>query len=233
MENSQRVQHESPKTATPALNSTAAKRKHSPGLDFCLRLIAYHPWLLVVGLLVTFAGSAYLAIRSLGHVENIEEPKVSITEQAEREAEMVEPIPSPPLENTNPLPFWLVIGIAMSCAGGCLVIFRWLNRPPIRVKNQKQVNRYQARLLKRQQQPESNIFVQPRGLSEPRALKNPPIFVTPPMKRQLSPKPRTAKSMVTILPPQQNQSFHSRGESLADSLDIRKQISASHFLRKS
>ncbi|NJM21610.1 MAG: hypothetical protein HC907_24310 [Richelia sp. SM1_7_0] len=178
MENSQKVQQELPETDSPTPDSKTLKSKHSPALDIVLRLIAYHPWLLVVGLLVTFAGSAYFAVRSLGYVENIEVQKTEATEQIEVEAEIVEPISSPPvMENANPLPFWMILGIAMSCAGGSLFIFRWLNRSKIPQKNQKQVNRYQARLLQRQQEPsESNIFPQPRGISEPRALKNPPIF---------------------------------------------------------
>ncbi len=233
MENSQRVQQELPETDTPTPDSTIAKSKHSPALDIFLRLIAYHPWLLVVGLLVTFAGSAYFAVRSLGYVENIEAQKTSTTEQTEVEAEIVEPISSPPVENANPLPFWMILGIAMSCAGGSLFIFRWLNRSTIPQKKQKQVNRYQARLLQRQEPSEPNTFPQPRGLSEPRVLKNPPVFVPPPTKKQFSSTPRKSKSMVTILPPQQNKSFHPRRESLADSLDIRKQSSASNFLRKS
>jgi hypothetical protein len=234
MENSQRVHQELAGSETPTPDSTIAKSKHSPALDFFLRLITYHPWLLVVGLLVTFAGSAYFAVRSLGYVENIEEQKTSATEQTEVEAEIVKPISSPPIENANPLPFWMVLGIAVSCAGGSLLVFRLLNRSRIPQKNQKQVNRYQARLLQRQQEPsESNIFPQPRGLSEPRALKNPPVFVPPPTKKQFSSKPRKSKSMVTILPSQHNKSFNPRKESLADSLDIRKQNYPSNFLRKS
>ncbi|PAX52706.1 hypothetical protein [Brunnivagina elsteri] len=233
MENNQKIEQELPKTNTPTSDSTIAKSKHSPALDIFLRLIAYHPWLLVVGLLVTFAGSAYFAVRSLGYVENIEAQKTPTTEQPEVEAEIVEPISSLSVDNENPLPFWMILAIAMSCAGGSLFVFRWLNRSTIPQKKQKQVNRYQARLSQRQEPLEPNTFPQPRGLSEPRALKNPPVFVPPPTKRQFSSKPRKSKSMVTILPLQQNKQFNPRKESLADSLDIRKQGSASNFPRQS
>jgi hypothetical protein len=232
MENNQRIQQELPKTDTSTSDSTITKSKHSLALDIFLRLIAHHPWLLVVGLLVTFAGSAYFAVRSLGYVENIEVQKTSTTEQSEVEAEIVEPISSPSVESANPLPFWMILGIGMSCAGGSLFIFRWLNRSTIPQKNQKQVNRYQARLSQRQEPSEANIFPQPRGLSEPRALKNPPVFVPPPTKRQFSSTSQKSKSMVTILPPQQNKQFNPHKESLADSLDIRKQGSASNFPRQ-
>jgi hypothetical protein len=222
MENSQRVEPESPEPA-PAPEQTTAKPKHNSPWSFCLRLIAYYPWLLVVALLAGFAGSAAISLYSLGFVGRVEQQPPA-TQQALSEVEVVEPI-SPPAEKTNPLPLWMVIAIALSCAGGCLLIFRFLNRAAVPHKNIKR-NRYLARLVERDQQPP------PRAFTEPRPLKNPPVFV-PPQPRMPIPSPsRKTKTVVTILPPAPSKPIITRKESLADSLDLRKQSSLAAILRK-
>jgi hypothetical protein len=220
MENSQ-IEPESPEPA-PAPEQTTPKPKHNSPWSFCLRLIAYYPWLLVVALLAGFAGSAAISLYSLGFVGRVEQQPPA-TQQAE--VEIVEPI-SPPVENTNPLPLWMVIAIAFSCAGGCLLIFRFLNRAAVPHKNLKR-NRYLARQVERDQQPP-----QPRAFTQPRPLKNPPVFV-PPQPRMPIPSPyRKTKAIVTILPPAPSKPTITRKESLADSLDLRKQSPLSSILRK-
>lgn len=232
MNKSQRVQQEVPNAEVPSPNSKETKSKLNPALDFFLRLIAYHPWLLVVALLATFAGSAVLAVYSLGYAGRVEKIEPSSTEQTETEVEVVEPLP-PATTSNNPLPLWMVFGIAISCAGGCLVIVRWLNRGTNPQSSQKQINRYQKRQAQRRYQAsEINTFNQPRGFIEPRVLKNPPIFVPPASKALISPPVRKNKTMVTILPSPQKTYFRSGNESLADSLDLRKQSSVSTILRK-
>ncbi len=221
MENSQTVEPELPEPATPTPEKTTAKSKHNSPWSFFIRLIAYHPWLLVVALLAAFAGSAAIALYSLGFVGRVEQTQ--LTEQTE--VEIVKP-PNAPAENTNPLPLWMVIAIALSCAGGCLLIFRWLNRAAVPQKSQKR-NRYQARQAKRNQPPppEKSAF------TEPRAIKNPPVFVLPQPRMPIPTTSRKTKTVVTILPPAPSKPLTTRKETLADSLDLRKQSSLSAILR--
>ncbi len=222
MENSQRVEPELPEPATPTSEKTTAKLKHNSPWSFFIRLIAYHPWLLIVALLAAFASSAALALYSLGFVGRVEQSQ--LTEQIE--VEVVEPS-NPPAESTNPLPLWMVIAIALSCAGGCLFIFRWLNRAAVPQKNQKR-NRYQARQAKRNQPPPP----QRSAFTEPRAIKNPPVFVPPQPRMPIPATSRRPKTVVTILPPAPTKPLRTRKETLADSLDLRKQSSLSSILRK-
>ncbi len=226
MENSQRVEPELPEPATPAPEEIIVRPKHNSPWGFFLRLIAYHPWLLVVALLAAFAGSAVISLHSLGFVGRVEQQSPATQEaEAEAEVEVVEPI-SPPSENNSALPLWMVVAIALGCAGGCLLIFRFLNRATVPHKSLKR-NRYLARLVERDQQPP-----QPRAFTEPRPLKNFPVFV-PPQPRMPIPSPyRKTKAIVTILPPAPSKPLITRKESLADSLDLRKESSLSTILRK-
>jgi hypothetical protein len=224
MENSQRVEPELPEPAAPAPEETTAKSKYNSPWNFFLRLIAYHPWLLVVALLAAFAGSAAISLYSLGFFGLVEQ-QLPATQQALSEVEVVEPI-SPPAENANPLPLWVVVAIALSCAGGCLFIFRFLNRAAVPHKNLKR-NRYLARQVERNQQPS-----EPRAFTEPRPLKNPPVFVLPQPRMPIPTTYKKTKAVVTILPPAPTKPFITRKESLADSLDLRKQSSLSSILRK-
>lgn len=222
MENSQRVEPESPEPAAPAPEQITAKPKHNSPWSFFLRLIAYHPWLLVVALLAAFAGSAAISLYSLGFVGRAQQQPPA-TQQTE--VEVVEP-QNPPVENTSPLPLSMVIAIALSCAGGCLLIVRFLNRAAVPHKNLKR-NRYLARQVERDQQPPK-----PRAFTEPRPLKNPPVFVPPQPRMPIASASRKTKTMVTILPPAPSKPLITRKESLADSLDLRKQSSLSAILRK-
>jgi hypothetical protein len=223
MENSQRVEPELPeKIATPAPEQTKAKSKYNSPWSFLLHLIAYYPWLLIVALLATFAGSAAISLYSLGFVGRVEQQSPT-AEKAE--VEIVEPI-TPPAENTSALPSWMVFAIAFSCAGGCLFIFRFLNRTAVPHKNLKR-NRHLARQTERNQQPP-----QPRAFTEPRPLKNPPIFVPPQPRMPIPSTYRKTKAAVTILPPASTRPFIPRKDSLADSLDLRKQSPLSSILRK-
>jgi hypothetical protein len=223
MENSQRVQPKESEAGTPAENVPERKPKktvipkHNPALNFSLRLIAYHPWLLVVALLSLFAAGAVLAVYSLGYAGRIEEAQSSdATEQVE--VEIVRPTESAPAEANNPFPLWVVIAIALSCGGGCLVIFRWLNNSTLPKKSQKRVNRYEERLAQRRYQ------------TEPQALKNPPVFV-PPTSKNAPDTTRKTNTTVTILPPNSN-GLGIQQEPLVQPAEARKQNPISFVVRK-
>ncbi|BAZ17945.1 hypothetical protein NIES4071_98260 [Calothrix sp. NIES-4071] len=224
MENSQRVQQENSEAGTPApehkpeYKPETVKSKHKSALRFFLRLIAFHPWLLVVALLGLFAGSAVLAVYSLGYAGRIEELHSNTTE--EPEVDIVRPINSASSdENNNPFPLWVVIAIALSCGGGCLVISRWLNGSTLSKKSQKRVNRYEVRLAQRR-----------NYQTEPLAPKKPPVFVPPKTSTQ-TPTTRKANTTVTILPPQSN-SLGIRQEPLVQPVEARKQNPISFVVRK-
>lgn len=87
-------------------------------------LLVKYPWLLFVGL---FALS--LAVGSFGYYE-----LCYIGDVPKKEPETQSKVVSAELVKTsvdtgNATPSWLIIAIALSCAAGCLVIFRLLKLP--------------------------------------------------------------------------------------------------------
>jgi hypothetical protein len=220
MENSQSVQHQASQEKAP-ITESGSKSRQIGSWNVLIHLFAHYPWLLLIGLLAMFLGSATLAIYSLGSVGEVERE-----EPETLQAEVAQPI-KVPSETTNPTPLWMVAAIALSCASGCFIIFRLLNKSTKHQKIQKQINRYQTRVTQRRK---------PRV--EPRPLKNPPVFVPPPPVIQpviqTVPIPPKTKPMVTVLPPEQNLRLdkNKNKESLADMMDIRKQSSLSAILRK-
>ncbi|MGI8504038.1 MAG: hypothetical protein ACR2LR_23325 [Hassallia sp.] len=214
MENSQNVQQESTEATPLTADKVNRKSKSTNNFMLVIHLLARYPWLLLVGLLGMFLGSATLAVYSLGYAGRVE-PEEPETIQAE----VAQPI-NTPSETSNPTPLWMVAAIALSCASGCLIIFRLLNRPTQRQKDQKRINRYEARLARRPQK------------LEPRPPDNPPVFVPPSQSMSFVPVPSKTKPMVTVLPPEHTIPFDKSKESLADMLDIRKQSSLSAILRK-
>ncbi len=226
MENSQRVQQETSDAGTPAPENAPEHKpektvvsKHKSALGFFIRLIAYHPWLLVVALLSLFAGGAVLSVYSLGYAGRIEESQTNdMTEQAE--VEIVESSSSPITEKSSQFPIWVVMAIALSCGGGCLVIFRWLNSSKLSSKNQKRVNRYEERIAQRR-------YYQ----TEPQAPKKPPVFVPPKTSTHGPPTTRKTNTTVTILPPHNN-SLGIHQEPLAQPVEARKQNPISFVVRK-
>ncbi len=211
MENSQNVQQAPTQAQALTADTVKSKSKSISSLNVLIHLLARYPWLLLVGLLGMFIGSATVAVYSLGYVGRVE-PEEPETIQAE----VAQPINTPP-QTSNPTPLWMVAAIALSCASGCLIIFRLLNRPTQRQKDQKH-NRYQARLGRRRHQK-----------LEPPRPKNTPEFVPPPESQPVVPK---TIPVVTVLPPEHSLPFDKSKESLADMLDIRKQNSLSAILRK-
>ncbi|MBW4450301.1 MAG: hypothetical protein KME38_26610 [Spirirestis rafaelensis WJT71-NPBG6] len=214
MENSQNVQQEPTQATALRADKVKSKSKSVGNLMLLIHLLARYPWLLLVGLLGMFLGSATLAVYSLGYAGRVE------PEEAETiQAEVAQPI-NTPSQTSNPTPLWMVAAIALSCASGCLIIFRFLNRPTQRQKDQKQ-NRYEARLARRRHQK-----------LEPHPPENAAVFVPPSPNMSFVPAPSKTKPMVTVLPPEHTIPFDKSQESLADMLDIRKQSSLSAILRK-
>jgi hypothetical protein len=215
METSQNVQYEPDQVRTLAPEKIKGQLSLTPGSNALVYLLTHYPWLLLTGLLAFFLGSATFAVFSLGNVGRVEQKEL---EKIPTVAE--EPI-KPPSEHTSPTPLWLVVAIALCCASGCFVILRLVNRPEEQQKVKKRINRYQARATQhRYQRP------------EPRAPKNPPMFVPQQPLTSLAPILPKPKRMVTVLPPEQSIYLDKHKESLADMLDIRKQSSLSSILRK-
>jgi hypothetical protein len=216
MEEKQIAQQESPEISAPDMATTETKPNAT--LDFLQRLVIYCPWLLVILLLGLFIGGGVMSLYSLGHVEKLEQKQISETPET---VEVVAPITSTP-EESQPLPLWMVGAIALSCASGCVVILRILNRPVNVQTTHQHVNRYQARLAQRRQQDiETN-------LSKNTLVITPPSESKPPTSPKLIKK---TKKMVTIIPSTPNEVL-GRKESLADSMDIRKENSLSSMLHK-
>ncbi|MFH7028175.1 MAG: hypothetical protein ACHBN1_22915 [Heteroscytonema crispum UTEX LB 1556] len=219
MENNQSVQHQPSQEKAAIAESRNSKSRQIGSWNVLIHLFAHYPWLLLVGLLAMFIGSATLAVYSLGNVGQIEREEA---ETLQAEVEVPQPI-KVPAQTTNPTPLWMVAAIALSCASGCFIIFRLLNSTPRHQKVEKHINRHQARVSQRR-----------KLRVETYPLKNPPVFVPPqPVKQTVAVPPQTTP-MVTVLPPEQNLHLDKDKdkESLADMMDIRKQSSLSAILRK-
>ena len=215
MENTQNVQEQPsvPKAPTSAPENSKSQQTDSRNL---IHVLMHHPWLLVIGLLAIFLGGGVLSLYSLGYVGFVQQAK---PEEEALQAEVVQPT-NTESETTNPISLWMVAAIALSCASGCLIIFRWLNRPAQHQKVRKQINRYQERLAKRRP---------PTAKSLP--PKKPQVFLPPqPQKPALT--SAETKPVVTVLPPEQSFTGGKSKESLASMLDIRKQTPLSAILRK-
>ncbi|MCJ8282980.1 MAG: hypothetical protein MJK14_25050 [Rivularia sp. ALOHA_DT_140] len=229
MENTQSVQQESSevKESTPILGSSEPKSRINSFKNVAIYLFTNYPWLFLAGLLLIFLGGGALSIYSLGYVDESIKRKDSETLQAE-----VIP-PKVPAETTetdnNPMPLWMVAAIILSCASGCLVILRVLNRPKQKQKVKKQVvNRHEIRLAQRRYQAiEARLPKKKTPVRAPQPRRT-PIMAMPPQKAR--PKP-----VVTVLPPENNfkpKPNQKNQDSLADIMDIRKQTSLSSMLRK-
>ncbi len=245
MENSQSVQHQPSEKQATATPIAKVKSGVAGSWNVLVYLVRHYPWLLFIVFLALCASSATLAVWSLGYVAKEEKPKAADTMQVD----VKQPITSPsePVNTTNPIPSWMIIAIAMSCAGGCLVIFRFLNFSKQRQRVNTKVNRYQVRVAQRgqklepaQQPKKPPVFVPPQSPQ----MHNPPVFVPPPQIHEQKPqRPHPAISSpppgkpqqpsVTVLPPEDNNYPQNQNPpSLADMLDIRKQSSLSSILDK-
>ncbi|MEO1373432.1 MAG: hypothetical protein AAFW70_03715 [Cyanobacteria bacterium J06635_10] len=226
MENTQTVQQESSKVkeSVPISENSESTNRVNSFKNVAIYLFINYPWLFLTGLLLMFLGGGALSIYSLGYVGESIKRKDSETLQAE-----VIPPKSPAQteeSNENPIPLWMVAAIALSCASGCLIILRFINRPKLKQKIKKRiVNRNEIRLAQRHHQAMEARLPKKTPVNVQRSRKT-RIMAVPPQKAK--PKP-----VVTVLPPEQSfKPKQKNQDSLADVLDIRKQTSLSSMLRK-
>ena len=227
MQNTQSVQQESSevKESAPVSDNSEPASKINRFRNVAIYLFMHYPWLFLAGVLLMFLGGGALSIYSLGYVDESIKRKDSETLQAE-----VIP-PKAPAETEeskkNPIPLWMVAAIALSCASGCLVILKVLNRPKQKQKVKRQVvNRDEIRLAQRRFQAMEARLPKRKAPARPPGPRRTPIMAMPPQKPQ--PKP-----VVTVLPPEHNfKPNQENQDSLADVMDIRKQTSLSSMLRK-
>ncbi|MBH8561406.1 hypothetical protein I8748_04300 [Nostoc sp. CENA67] len=217
MENSQSVQRESTQVTKLKPELPNSKSGLVGGSNIFIYLLTQHPLLLLTGLLTMFLGTAALALYSLGYAGGSGEQA-----QPEEIPAVVEKPIKTPSETSNPTPLWMVAAIALSCASGCFIILRLLNRPLPTQKVRKHINHHPASVTPSRHQ-----------RLEPQTPKNPPVFVPlQPIKPMVSMQAKT-KPLVTVLPPEHTHPLDKNQESLADLMDIRKQKSLSSILRSS
>jgi hypothetical protein len=219
MKNSQSVQHKPTQTTKTALDLKDNKSGAVDSSQVLMYLLARNPWLLLIGLLTMFLGSAAFALYSLGFVGYVQQPEEP--DQIPEAPTVVEEATKTPSEMGNPIPLWMIAAIALSCGSGCLIILRLINQSTERQKVQKPVKRYQAPVVQGRQH-----------RLEPQTPKNPPVFssvssLTPFVSMQPQTKP-----LMTVLPVEHRHRLDNSQESLTELLDIRKQSSLSAILRK-
>ncbi len=225
-QSTQSVQQESPevKESAPISEGSKPTNKVNSFKNATIYLFMHYPWLFLAGLLLMFLGGGALSIYSLGYVDETIKRKDSETLQAE----VVSPkVAAETVENNeNPIPLWMVAAIALSCASGCLVILRLINRPKQKQKIKRRiVNRDEIRLAQQRYQTLEARLPKKSPVRVPQRRRT-PIMAMPPQK----PRP---KPVVTVLPPEQSFEQNQKNQdSLADILDIRKQTSLSSMLRK-
>ena len=226
MENNQSVQQESSevKESAPIADSSEPKSKKYSFKNVVIYLFMHYPWLFLAGLLLMFLGGGALSIYSLSYVDDKIKSK-------DLDLPQPEAVPKAPVESadakSNPIPLWMVATIALSCASGCIVILKVLNRPKQKKKVKRQVvNRDEIRIAQRRYQAiEAHLPRRKTPARTPQSRRT-PIMAMPPQKAK--PKP-----VVTVLPPEQNFKPNQKNQdSLADIMDIRKQTSLSSMLRK-
>ena len=108
--------------------------KNTESWDTLKRIYYHYHWLFLFSLLFIFLGSSAIALYSLGYVETAkrEQPEPLL-------AKVVKPI-STKNNQKNPIPMWSVIAIAVSCASGCLIVVRFLNRPTYQHRSKQRLS---------------------------------------------------------------------------------------------
>ena len=133
MKHNQSVQSQSFKQKIRALKLRQNLFKNQERWDALIRIYHHYHWLFLFSLLVVFFGSSAIAIYSLARVDTAkreqQEPVTAVVKK---------PIPTN-RDAVSPIPMWLVLAIAMSCASGCLLIVRVLHRPIRRYRSRQSV----------------------------------------------------------------------------------------------
>jgi hypothetical protein len=216
MENSQSVQHEPSQATvtTPNLANNTSKPIH---------LLAKHPWILLLGLLLIPVSIAVFAFGDLTQVVDVGQ------DQAEKSpnVKIEEPIKTP-ADKGNVTPLWVTFAIgyaapsaiALSCGTGCWLIWRTLKTRKHLRKIHKQIKRNQPLLVQSGYQ-----------TLKPNLSKQAPDFILPPSLKEVFTNLPQSEHLVTVLPPEESHHLDDSTEPLAELLDIRKQSSLSSILR--
>jgi hypothetical protein len=217
MENNQSIKHELNQVKRPKAVLKSGKSVVISSYKIFIYLLTRHPLLLLAGVFTTLMGTASLSLYSLIHVSDVEqleaEPVPAVVEQ---------PIITTNAENSDPLPMWMVVAIALSCASGCLVIFRLLNPPTQRPQVQKRqaishlVPSTPPRAARKQQP-----VIKPHPISARRTTR-------PPM----TPIQAIKKPIMTVMSAEPRNPFEESKESLVDLLDWRKHNSLTSILQQ-
>ncbi|MBD2692134.1 hypothetical protein [Anabaena catenula] len=117
MDKSQSVKQQSSQTTETSLE--IVKETSQPK-----NLLVKYPWILFVGLLGIPLGVATFSYYELSYVGDVPH------KQPEKPPNLVVKQPITITSDTsNATPAWLILAIALTCASGCLVIFRLLKLP--------------------------------------------------------------------------------------------------------
>lgn len=217
MENSQSLQHE-----LTQVNRTKAESKKS-SFNLFMFLLTRHPLLLLIGLLATCLGSATLALYSLIHVSDVEPA------ESESVATVVEVPTSTNTDASNPIPLWMIVAIALSCASGCWVILRLVNLPKQRTTDvNKRVPVTRPSTVNRRQRV-ARQTVKPQPVF---ASVQPLAAIATGGSLSIASVSSRPKPVMSILPAEQKHPLDGGKESLADLVDWRKHNSLSALLQK-
>lgn len=217
MENSQSVQHEPSQTTEKTPN--LAKNTSKP-----IDMLAKHPWLLLLGLLVIPVSIAVFAFGNLIQVVDVAQDETEKSPNVR-----IEETIKTPAQTSNSKPLWMVfamgyaapLAIALGCGTGSWIIWRSLKRSNHLQKARKHIKRHQQGLVQ-SRYPRLN----------PSLSNNSIAFVPPPSLKEAFTNLPQSEHLVTVLPPEESHHLDDNKESLADLLDIRKQSSLSSILRK-
>ncbi|MBD2345565.1 hypothetical protein [Anabaena subtropica] len=216
MENNQSIKHELTQEKRPKAALKSGQSVVISSYNIFIYLLTRHPLLLLTGVFTTLMGSAALALYSITNVGDVEkldvEPLPAVIEQ---------PMTTT-TENSNPLPLWMVAAIALSCASGCLVIFRLLNQPTQRppIQKRRAISHKALSTTPHTQKQEQQV------------LKTQPRFVPRQTLPPMTPMQVIKKPLVTVLPAEQRNPFDDSKESLVELLDWRKHNSLTAILQQ-
>ncbi|MEM7556766.1 MAG: hypothetical protein AAF378_22255 [Cyanobacteria bacterium P01_A01_bin.84] len=224
MENTQNVRHQTSGAKKNQTQMQQTKAQLIATRTLMVHLLLNYPWLFVTLLLGVFLSSAAISVYSLAYVPDVQRP-----ESTTIQVEIRQPVTTSAIVETtdNPIPLWMVFAIASSCASGCIILLRFLNRPGKSEKAQKRILRYQ-------QARRRTAHNRKQGVEKLQRQKRPNVFVPPPQLYSQIPivkVPTSLKPAAAVVPPQTIPLSSARRESLADMLDVRKKSSVSTIQR--
>ncbi|WP_414530050.1 hypothetical protein [Nodularia chucula] len=174
-----------------------------------IHLLIRHPGLLLTGLLTILMGSTAVALYSLvyaGSPDQVEPEEI---------AAVVETPITTSFPEKNPTPLWLVFAIALSCAGGCSMIFKSIDRRPQAKKVRKPIKVYTSKPL--------TINYSPKW--EPKTVNHQSVFVPLQSPNHITPWKADSHLSARVMSPQQPQGINHRKEPSVKLMDIPPQTS--------